>query len=185
MALVFQSSLKGQGTLNPSVEIKVENLEALQSVMSGLAAEIQIKILRQIVLHGARIIKDQAIAEAPVGNYPSGGRLRNSIVVRRETSADEAGMHQELARVIVARSKHKVFYAHLVEFGHIWVIKKQGRTVARGHWSGDPFLTRAWDKKKEEAAMTMIALLRKKIILFANKQRIGLGLAKLPRGFAA
>ena len=164
---------------SPVISIKIENLAEVQRELRNLPGDISHRILGQVVLQGARILRDETVSQAPVGLT---GRLSDSITVRR-AKPYEVAKDEEMARVIVSRSK-KAFYAHLVEFGHVWVFRRRGRTYARGHWSGNPFMTRAWNAKKEEAANVMLRSLRTKVIRQANKIAARTGRAKLGKSFA-
>lgn len=174
----IQGPVKGGNT--PSISVRLSNLDQVNAALRQLPGMISHKILEQIVLQGARILHQETVAQAPVGLT---GRLSDSITVRKG-KAWETSQGGALARVIVSRSK-KVFYAHLVEFGHIWVVRRRGRTIASGHWSGNPFMTRAFQKKSFEAQNVMLRSLRKKVIRQANKIAKTTGGSKLGKSFAS
>lgn len=172
--------------MKPKVQIsvKLENLDKLEILLKSLPSKIRLKILRSITLHGARLFKPEVIARAPTGNYKnaSGGKLRDSIVVRRGRPQD-SGWRDELARVIVSRRRHKVFYAHLVEFGHKIVIRRNHRTIYVGQQPPSPFMLPAFESKKEFVSRDCLRLMKKKVLRLANKEALAAGLKKYPRGY--
>ena len=158
---------------NIVIQLDPASIVQIQQKMKLLTSAVRMKILKQIVLQGARIMKEQAIKEAPVDR----ARLYQSIIAKRGT-ATEGGFHGELARVIVSRSKLKVFHAHLVEYGHITILRggKTGKPVPP-----NPFMMRAFDKTKDQVIKTMIRKLRKKVVTEVN----ALGGKRLPHSFAS
>lgn len=176
------SSSGPSGGHNPSISIKLENLDKVNQLMRELPAAIRMKVLRQVVLSGARIFKDEVVRRAPVGRT---GRLSDSITVRRGR-ASETGLREELARVLVARGKGKGgYYSHLVEFGHVIVVRRNRRTIYRGYYPGRPFMRPGFDAKKDEVMRVMLEQTRKKVIRQVNKLRKQKGLDRVPKGYAS
>lgn len=169
-------NIGGPSAGNNSITIHAVNLPQVIGAMEKLRLAIRQKMLMQVVRQGATILTAAVKAEAPI----TSGRLHDSIVKRRERNPR---LDEELWRVIVARNRRKVFYAHLVEFEHIWVRRRNGRTIARGHYSGNPFMTRAFNSKSDEVSDIMLRSLRKKVIRESNKISKSIGGGRLPRGF--
>ena len=94
--------------------------------------ELDAKFKKLAVETGAIIIRNDARNRITSRT----GKLRRSIKVGRAKKTRD-GMAVDIGT--------DVWYAHLVEFGHDWVVKG-----ATGHVSGRPFLTPALDSRKDE-----------------------------------
>jgi hypothetical protein len=167
------------GSSGITVILDPRSIAQMDVEFKKLGAVIRNKLLKQTVLLGARVFRKAALREAPRRVVP---RLWGSLVVKKMKHS-EVSLYEEGARLIVARKKHNVFYAHLVEFGHMWVIKRNGKVIAQGYKAPDNFMERAWDSSKQDASRLMLRSLRSKIVRYTNARR-GTG-RRLPRDFAS
>ena len=108
------------------VTVKVEGLKELGARMEQLSKDVALKIGRAATSAGAKVIKDQAISNAPDSEEPhvvdhmlvQPGNLKKNIVVKRITKSELTSEH-----IVTVRGKRKDGYAarygRLVEFGTV------------------------------------------------------------------
>lgn len=166
----------------PVIMLRPVNLPEVMAQIERLPAEMGRKVLDRVTIGGARFMKPKVLQATPVGIT---GRLANSIGIKRESSLrTPAG--ESLARVIARRGKRKGgYYSHLVEFGHVVVVRRNRKTIYRGYYPGKPFMRTAFEANKKLALALMQETARKAAITAANRigrSQPGRGRA-LKRGF--
>lgn len=117
----------------------VTGLPELKARLEQLPREIAAKVLRHAVATGARVVRDEAVARAPIGANRRGiaapGTLRRAIVVKlvRELTNDEQVEYIVAVRQGKRQQKYgrDAFYARFVEFGHR-IVPRAARSSARG-----------------------------------------------------
>ena len=102
--------------------------DALKKKLAALSEGLREGALRSAGFAGAQIIQQRAIANAPyftgtvAQGHPPPGTLKNSIVVKRVV--DECGDFKQSYIITVRRGpvggNHDAYYAHWVEYGHIY-----------------------------------------------------------------
>lgn len=171
-----------------SETVKVTGLQELNRKLARLADDVQRKYLRGAVGAGARIFRDAAKRNAPVGT----GKLQRSIISKWIPEA--SSLHRQLFLVTVKRGKHfrgkvktdkkgreritksyDAYYWTWIEFGHTTRLSGQKRTRAQIRKSLDvykatgrfvpprPFLRPAFESNKSAAIEAVRVELAKRI----------------------
>lgn len=122
--------------------MKVDGLQQLGEALRLLSREVSTKIAWSATAAGARIIRKQAVVNAPI--YPKAhklkgiivppGNLKKNIVTKKWTKTSYTAEH-----IVVVRGKRKDAYAarygRLVEYGTV-------------NFSPKPFMRSAFDQEK-------------------------------------
>lgn len=114
------------------VQVKITGLDEVIAALKGLPDKLRKRILRNALAAGARIVRDEARASAPVlrnpvkARYRTPGTVRNAIVVRTSKVARRAGDVGVYVNVRPAKrgqrgakSKTDPFYWRWLEFGTV------------------------------------------------------------------
>ena len=147
------------------ITLELGGVKTLINDFNKFPSDIKTKLLKDIVLFGAKILRDEVKEKAPVGLT---GRLKDAIVARR--AKVDSLFFEEQARVLVSRKKKAdVFYGHLVEFGHAVIGKRGGKTIFQSHEPPQPFMEPAFRASHPRITREMLAKLKKGMILQAKK----------------
>jgi HK97 gp10 family phage protein len=137
--------------------VRIEGLEELQKKMTGLGPELSKKALGFAVAAGARVIRDEAKARAPVRT----GTLQKSLYVK---SIPELATPWERTYYIGARRGKRfrkkgmdAWYFPMVEFGTV-------------HNDATRFVEKAFESRRAEAARVIATVLEKKTLKLAEKK---------------
>ncbi len=131
------------------MELRLEGGPLLAKKLMEIDSRLRRKHLIAAVRAGARILRDEARARAPVRT----GTLRKSIVARLTRRKDTS------VEIAVTFSK-KGWYGRHVEMGH--AIVRGGKVV--GFASPRPFLRPAFDEKKGEAEQAVVQMLYQRLM---------------------
>lgn len=147
--------------------VRVEGLSEMNEKLKKLSDDVKGRIARAAVTAGAVIIRDRAIALAPVSDVPHGfrgqkgvkispGNLKRNIIAKRLAP----GETQDSAAAIVAlrQSGHPptdAFYGRFVEFGTVKM-------------PAQPFMRPAFEQTKEAA----LNAIRDRIATRLNQQEV-------------
>jgi HK97 gp10 family phage protein len=135
--------------------IKLEGVAELHALLKGMDAKLAKKIYRTALREGAKEIQAEAVRNAPVDT----GLTRDAIKVKaRKRSRKNKGSVGVLVTVGEGDYKGETFYASFVEFGHFQGSRKLGDE--RTFVPPDPFMRRAFDSEKENAAQMVVAALQ-------------------------
>jgi HK97 gp10 family phage protein len=128
--------------MGAAMSVSMSGADGLKKQLAALSEGLREDALRSAAYAGAAIIQKQAIANAPYftgtvsQGHPPPGTLKNSIVVKRVV--EDCGDYKQSYIIAVRRgpkgTTHDAYYAHWVEFGHIYRAagdKLTGGTAAR------------------------------------------------------
>lgn len=133
----------------------------VSSVLAGLSAmsgEMMDSLARSMAVAGGQVIRDEAIARAPVGTEAGGsitpGLLRSAIYL-----AHSDNRSREAVQVYsVSWNSKKAPHGHLLEFGHWQTHGWQGRALASPKWvAAHPFIRPAFEATRQRSLDAMIA----------------------------
>lgn len=157
-------------------EIRIDGLDALKFALDQLPKRVANKHMRAAVASGARVIRDEAKAKAPVytgevsQGHPPPGTLKRSIVSKfiKEQSSNARQVYYVTVRKGKQYQKQgkkgtlsqDAFYSHMVEFGTVKMAAK-------------PFMRPAFDTKKDSAVSTIASTIQTRIIEEAAALRSG------------
>ena len=155
------------------VTIKVEGLKELQKALKELPLEIQKRPLRSAVSAGAKVIADEAINKAPVGET---GNLIKSLYRYRSRRQSPTGKETFLVGV----RKGKGIYGNTRLNRRLGRVGKKYQTQGEAYYwrfvefgtskmPAQPFLRPAFESAKERAVQVMKERLGKAIELQARK----------------
>jgi HK97 gp10 family phage protein len=132
----------------------LKGLGDLTAALKDLPGNIEKNALRTGAFRAAQFMRDKVKDQAPVssGTPPKGGRfrkyppgtLKESIRAKRSR-----GNRGEVAAGVTG-----AFYTKRVEFGHVLKGHRPGK-VTLGHVPANPFIRRAFEASKDEAADSM------------------------------
>ncbi len=140
----------------------------LEKFLNELPEKVQVKVARNAMAFGARIIRDEAKTIVPIKT----GSLKQSI--RVSTRRDRDGTISASIRAGGKTKTGDAFYAHMVEFGtQPHFIKPKGKALKIGgnftgpvHHPGarpKPFMRPALDSKWQESVQAAAARMKEKI----------------------
>ncbi len=134
--------------------------EEIRRRLELMPQEVRGEALRDAVLEGAEVIREQAVANARA--IQRTGTLAGDI----HAEIDERKSTDTRATAVVGPGK-KGWYGRLVEFGHDIVVggRKRGRNKGRvvGHVTPKPWLRPAGDAKRKEAEAVAIEALQRRL----------------------
>lgn len=139
-----------------TTNVRIEGLAELERKLRGLGPKIARRALGYSVSRGARIVRDEARARAPVRT----GVLKRSIYIKY--ASDQSTPWSRAYIVGVRRGKKyqkrrmDAFYFPFVEFDTV-------------HGKGRRFVTRAFESRKGEAAQAIADALERKTLEYAEK----------------
>lgn len=122
-------------------KLKITGDRKVDKALARLDAKIAKKALRKSARESMKIVKAQAVANAPVGET---GNLKKSIKVRSGKRSRSSISSQ------VITDKDKAYYSPMVEFG-------------TQHQPANGFLRRAYDSKQDEARAKAIDQIKAEI----------------------
>ena len=176
--------------------VNVKGLKELQESMKALSANVSKNVLRGAVNAGARVIRDQARANAPVlhaaiPSHQPPGTLKRSIVASfiRERSSQTQSMYYVTVRQgkkYRGQGKRQTmsqdaYYGAWVELGHYFVGHKSQNATWSKHRKAQhsrgiyvpphPYLRPAFDAKKQDSVEAMRRYLMDRIPVEIEKAR--------------
>lgn len=141
--------------------MRIDGLDEIIRNMQRIATDLKGDPLRASLRKGLNVIRDEARANAPRGET---GRLAPAINTRPLPADDVPSNATDGQELFVASSRKKkkddprnAWYWHFVEFG-------------TDKWAGQPFLSPAFDSKRQAAMDAFIDEMRKQ--LEKNAKRI-------------
>ena len=176
--------------------VNVKGLKELQQSMKALSANVSKNVLRAAVSAGARVVRDQARANAPVlnaaiPNHQPPGTLKRSIVA--SFIRERSNQNQSMFYVTVRRGKwyrgqgkrqtmsQDAYYGAWVELGHYFVARRPSGTTYKQHRKNQrargvgvpahPFLRPAYESKKYESVEAMKRYIENRLPLEVEKAR--------------
>lgn len=164
--------------MGASISISLTGADDLKKRLDALTEKLRDSALRSAAYAGAKIIQDQAIENAPLftgkvsEGHPPPGTLKNSIIVKR---LDKECGDFKVSYIITVRrgdagSNTDAFYAHWVEFGHIYRSEGEALTGSKSAKAAkrsmhvtlggkvvpaNPFMRTAFASKRDEALHTI------------------------------
>lgn len=163
--------------------VRVEGLRELGEAMRSLGKEVGTKISRRMTAAAARVVKQAAVAGAPVADEPHFWYRRKRNAVRRRGKVQEKVLVQpgNLKKNIVARSVPPSKLGGLTA-AHVVTVRHKGRGVvgepyAEGifqefgtvHHAPQPFLRPAFDNNRMRAVEEMKRVGQRRIEAAAKK----------------
>lgn len=156
-----------------AVSIKIDGLKELQRALELLPKEIQGRPLKSAVSAGAKVILDEAINKAPVGET---GNLRKALYRYRSRSQSTVGKETYLVGV----RKGKGIYGNTRLNRRLGRVGKKYTTQGEAYYwrfvefgtskmSAKPFLRPAFESQKERAVQIIKERLGKAIEAQARK----------------
>ncbi len=114
--------------MGAAIGLTMSGGDELRRKLAALSEGLREGALRNAAYEGCKIIQAQAIANAPYftgsvsQGHPPPGTLKNSIVVKRvvEKCGDGVQSYVIAVRRGPKGGSHDAYYAHWVEFGHIY-----------------------------------------------------------------
>ncbi|MCZ8073845.1 MAG: HK97 gp10 family phage protein [Paucibacter sp.] len=145
------------------IEVRVQGLDELRAQLKALPDKLRRRALRNALAAGARIVRDEARAQAPVLAQPTqrraSGTVRNAIVVRTSKEAKRAGDVGVYVNVRPARVGQRgankptdPFYWRWLEFG------RTGRSGAAARPAGRGLIRKVRARKAKRAVGPLPAL---------------------------
>lgn len=133
--------------------VEVKGFDELARKLKTLPREVAARVMRSAVRAGAKVIQENIRQRTPVET----GALRDSIKVTTEQVVKNAEV-----QAIIFSDRKRAFYAHMVERGHKWVMKRGGRTLT-GYKEAHPFFRPGVDASRAEVARVMRDELAKRL----------------------
>lgn len=144
--------------------VKIQGLKELQSELRKFPARMRDRVLQSSMNKAVKVVRDEAIQNAPRGRrdyFRKSTRYRPGSLKKSIKSRAFFDGPYSIAASVYARNKD-AYYAHMVEFGHKRVIVSGRRKIDKGYQAPNPFMTRAYDSKKEEVIKIFSQEARKK-----------------------
>lgn len=124
----------------PLATVRITGLDIAIARLRALPADIRMRVLKNAVIEGATVYSDAASRYAPK-SIKAKNKLATDIKPRRIL----ADWYHEIAWSVVIRGKgHKGFIAHMIEFGHVFITKKNGYPYVTGYYAPHPYMMPAF-----------------------------------------
>lgn len=128
-----------------TVEINIPNLKNFERGLQSFPKKLAKKILNLALKKGAQVLSEAIKKEVPVRL----GALKESIDDKGKKVSDVEQIHI-VGSYNKPGSKQPTNYAHLVEYGHKWVVMRGKKVIAAGTKAPQPYMRPAFDTSKDE-----------------------------------
>lgn len=128
-----------------TIQIIIPELQKMEKGLQSFPKKVAKKILNLALKKGAKVLSDAIKKEVPVRL----GALKESIDDKGKKISDVEQIHI-VGSYNRPGSKQPTNYAHLVEYGHKWVVMRGKKVIAAGTKAPQPYMRPAFDNTREE-----------------------------------